>query len=314
MSHFSVLVIGSDVEKQLAPYHEFECTGEDNEYVQDIDITQDLLAEYEKASAETKTSYPTFTEYVSQYHGKNLVKFGKSPDLSDNHAHKYGYALVDAEGNVTKVVDRTNPNKKWDWYQIGGRWNGYFKLKKPHLGALGRPGIQTMDKGYKPPEKDRADVCPKSAIDIEGMRDEAGEAAAKTYDKVAAIIMGHPKPMSWTDMQTKHTVDGKTDWDAARAEYNEQPMVKAFRADDDMFGRHLEDFLIPREEYIQQARDNAIATFAVVREGKWFKRGEMGWWGCVHDEKDKNQWLKEFNQLIDDLPEDTLLTVVDCHI
>lgn len=196
MSHFSVLVIGPDVEKQLAPYHEFECTGEDNEYVQDIDITQDLLAEYEKASAETKTSYPTFTEYVSQYHGKNLVKFGKSPDLSDNHAHKYGYALVDAEGNVTKVVDRTNPNKKWDWYQIGGRWNGYFKLKKPHLGALGRPGIQTMDKGYKPPEKDRADVCPKSAIDIEGMRDEAGEAAAKTYDKVAAIIMGHPKPMS----------------------------------------------------------------------------------------------------------------------
>ena len=34
MSHYSVLVIGENVEEQLAPFHEFECTGDDNEYVQ----------------------------------------------------------------------------------------------------------------------------------------------------------------------------------------------------------------------------------------------------------------------------------------
>ena len=22
-----------------------------------------------------------------------------------------------------------NPNSKWDWYEVGGRWTGYFKLK-----------------------------------------------------------------------------------------------------------------------------------------------------------------------------------------
>ncbi len=36
MSHFSVLVISEkqeDVEKLLAPYHEFECTGENDKYV-----------------------------------------------------------------------------------------------------------------------------------------------------------------------------------------------------------------------------------------------------------------------------------------
>lgn len=35
MSHFTVLVIGPNYEEQLAPYHEFECTGCDDEYVQD---------------------------------------------------------------------------------------------------------------------------------------------------------------------------------------------------------------------------------------------------------------------------------------
>ena len=31
MSHYTVLVIGDDPEKQLAPFHEFGCTGIDDE-------------------------------------------------------------------------------------------------------------------------------------------------------------------------------------------------------------------------------------------------------------------------------------------
>ena len=46
MSHFSVIVIGNDPEKQLAPYHEFECTGEDDEYVQTIDDTEKVREHY----------------------------------------------------------------------------------------------------------------------------------------------------------------------------------------------------------------------------------------------------------------------------
>jgi hypothetical protein len=32
------------------------------------------------------------------------------------------------------------------------------------------------------------------------------------------------------------------------------------------------------------------------------------------DEKDKDTWNKEFAKLLDSLPDDTLLSVVDCHI
>lgn len=45
MSHFTVAVFTNEnksVEELLAPFHEFECTGINDEYVQDVDITEDV--------------------------------------------------------------------------------------------------------------------------------------------------------------------------------------------------------------------------------------------------------------------------------
>lgn len=50
MSHFAVIVIGPDFEKQLAPYHEFECTGTVDEYVQSVDETEERRKEFEEAT------------------------------------------------------------------------------------------------------------------------------------------------------------------------------------------------------------------------------------------------------------------------
>ena len=54
--------------------------------------------------------------------------------------------------------------------------------------------------------------------------------------------------------------------------------------------------------------------FAFVKEGKWYERGEMGWWACVSDEKPMDEWEAEFRRMLITLSEDTLLTLVDCHI
>jgi hypothetical protein len=48
MSHFACMVIGPNIETQLAPYHEFECTGIDDEYVVDVDETADYQKEYDE--------------------------------------------------------------------------------------------------------------------------------------------------------------------------------------------------------------------------------------------------------------------------
>jgi hypothetical protein len=53
MSHFSVMVV-TDTEPTedtlaavMQPYHEFECTGDDDQYVQDVDDTAELRQQYE---------------------------------------------------------------------------------------------------------------------------------------------------------------------------------------------------------------------------------------------------------------------------
>jgi hypothetical protein len=65
-----------------------------------------------------------------------------------------------------------------------------------------------------------------------------------------------------------------------------------------------------KEDYINE--HSKFSAFALLKDGVWYAKGEMGWWAAVSDEKDN--WQEEFTKLIASLPEDTLLTVVDCHI
>jgi hypothetical protein len=51
----------------------------------------------------------------------------------------------------------------------------------------------------------------------------------------------------------------------------------------------------------------------MLKNGEWFAKGERGWFGMSSDDNAEN-WVEEMEKLINSLPEDTLLTVVDCHI
>ena len=169
MSHFTVLVIGPDHERQLAPYHEFECTGEDDEFVQDVDVTEETRESWEEQKQRDGNTVRNFAEFASDWQGATIALGKSAIDLSGEH--KYGYTLVE-DGEVVEVVRRTNPNKKWDWYVVGGRWQGFFRVKAHSMaGALGVQGVPAMlDPSYEVPGPDRADVCFKADLDVEGMR------------------------------------------------------------------------------------------------------------------------------------------------
>jgi hypothetical protein len=393
MSHFTVLVIGDNPEAQLAPYHEFECTGIDDQHVVDVDKTDEAREEYANSKSaryrapdgslhnlftpkgdwdysffrdateeelsrigtinafdnrgtldgrrwtstprggghviriqsladgwnevEVPTSeVETFAEWVEGWYGIKVVHFGEQPDATGNRkheSHKYGYALLDIRGDVVKVVKRTNPNKKWDWYQIGGRWTGFFKLKVHAMaGALGIASLLcVMELEYKAPGADRADQCFIGDVDVEGMRSEAGTKAAETYDKFHLIADPHPLIVPWSEIRERHG----DDIEAARKEYHAQPGVKALNATKEFsWDCDPSDYAVSREVFIQKARDRAFTTFAVVKDGQWYEKGSMGWWGMVSGEQDQQEWNAHFNSLIDGLPASTLVTLVDCHI
>jgi hypothetical protein len=215
---------------------------------------------------------------------------------------------------------------KWDWYSIGGRWLGYFKLK---AGAedfsVGESGS-----GDNGPEND-ADQCLKGDVDVEYMRSKRGVAAGALWDRAQVIFGDLPPVRRWEEFYAD-TLDPDTAQprsneaiEEARKLYHDQPRVKAMAEHDskvgyeericDFGGASVEDFQVSREQYVQEARDGALPTYAYLYRGEWFAPGKMGWFGMSSDsDAERNRFRREFNEFFDTLPDDTLLTLVDCHI
>lgn len=376
MSHFTVLVVGDDHEYQLAPFHEFECTGVDDEFVQNLDRLAEAREEF-GGSSETRYRDPegnlhdpyqdqfyrdptpeetekigpmtgtggghglswtskdwgdgmgyrakvhflpagweevkvasgevtSFAEWIEGWYGWTRIDGDAEPDLEGEH--KYGWVRV-KDGEVVEAIDRTNPDKKWDWYQVGGRWSGHFLLKP---GCSGEHGQRSWMMRDEPKDPRRCDRARKGDIDIAGMRDEAGERAALRWEKMADARRDASAGNQWESWKE---VTGRLGYgQEARDLYNNQPAIVAMRkANDDPFAS-LDDYRCSRGDYIKRARNEAVMTFAFLKDRKWAERGEMGWWGAVSNEQDKDTWTQWFNEQIDALPDDTVLTCVDCHV
>jgi len=382
MSHFTVVVIGDNVEEQLQPYHEFECTGISDQYIQDIDLTEEAREKYENKtervviSPDGKTLSPyedmfyreptpeetkkigvltgtgcghglcwtsrdygdgkgyrtkvhyipegyeekevrtkdkkTFSEFVKDWYGYKTINEKEEPDLEKEH--KYGYIVIDDNDNIIKIIRRTNPNAKWDWYSIGGRWMGYFKLKDGVKPILGQPGV-----GGNKADFGHGDQARAKDIDFLGMKINAMKEAREKYEKLEKYFGGTiPKlDFSWKELLDMENLS----IEEKREKYHSQSAMKRLeeiknknKKDKELIWIDLGNYQISKEEFIKKAGDGAITSFAVVKDGQWYEQGEMGWWACVSNEKEKKDWNEEFNKLLEGLSEDTLLTMVDCHI
>lgn len=361
MSHFTCLVIGDNYEEQLAPYHEFECTGNNDEYVIDVDRTEEARQEYlsnkekicrneetgaivsayddrfyknsekkDKLFSNDKVRYvkvryvpegwveemratkdmKTFREFLQDWYGSRELL----PGEVHGENHKFGFVEIDESGEVVRLIKHTNPNAQWDWYSLGGRWCGFFPLKDTSCGVVGcGTGAAT---GLKPKEG-TADHIRKGDVDIDRARREAEEEANSSFDKWEKCFTGLPRPSSWKTFFDK--VDSKEiSYEEARKLYGDQPVIKRWdgytRKEQMWCSTPVALFGFDREAYVKKCRNNALVTFAVVKDGKWHDRGSMGWWRIVSDEKDQDQWSEEFQKMYDELPDDTMLTLVDCHI
>lgn len=292
MSHFTVMVIGDDPEKQLSPFDEslespLRCTGEVS------DEEKNDMIEYYKDPQRGGIDLPFDELYKLKGEDWNGGQFKK-------------------DAGVWKSYTSYNENSKWDWYQMGGRWSGFLKLKE---GAKGENGERSWANKNEPAKAGWADAALKKDIDFEGMKNEAAEIAGKEWDKANEVLKDLPVSESWESIRRRYTKNDTdfTDIDKARSEYNSQPRVVACYQRLD-FGYPPENFAISREEYIQNARNGAISTFAMLKYGEWIEKGEMGWFGMARNEKNQNEWDKYFSDTIDSLPDDTMISIYDCHI
>ena len=40
----------------------------------------------------------------------------------------------------------------------------------------------------------------------------------------------------------------------------------------------------------------------------------MGFWATVSNEMPEAEWIAQFNQMLDSIPDSTLLTLLDCYV
>ncbi len=291
MTHFTVLVVGDNVEEQLLPYHEFECTGFDNQYVQDIDVTEDFNAQFQR---DKEDGYATISEYLTEYRGINIINNMDELDLKGKH--KYGYALMDGD-KIIKVVCRTNPNRKWGWWVEGGRWTGFFTLK----------------------DGSKSNSAKKSDIDFDKMLQKTLAPRLDDYHLFSAykgfnISLNTLRKNFKTWEQLR--LDSSLNIEQRREIYNAQELVKVFKqllpdywgADDDIIS-------LEYENYLEKETRAALKTHAMVINSQWHQKGQMGWFACSDETEDSTaKYYKFFESTLNSLPDDTLLTLVDCHI
>lgn len=307
--HFSVLVIGDDVEKQLAPFQQNnmgKCPKEYLEFIpetelEEVDEKYKWHLEYhQKQVDEEFFSMKCPKDHYSSTSDKP-IKEKVCPNCKTELIDTHDSELARRQEALEKIKSQTpmdwakeyyndyefregigwgymeNPNAKWDWYQVGGRNSGAFKLKEGANGKAGTPSLLgLMHKGavqeYEEHMKGRADQAMKKDIDF--TPEEKYLQKARRFWEVY--------------------VEGK------EPECDEEKwLTKIERTPKEVFIKKYGD----KESYAKRRAE--FETYAVLKDGVWTEV----------DEYADGEWPESYVKMwIDDLPEDTLLTVVDCHM
>lgn len=281
MSHFTVVVCAKDpdrLDEILAPFDE--------------NLETEPRRDYETGGPEDHWS-------VAGSRKEGLLPDGAVTWTQVAEAHNKRYSedpiLLDEDGRAYQMTTR-NPQAKWDWWTIGGRWSGYF------VGVGGS----------------RCDSGRKSALDLDALRALKAAEARITHAKFRAVIAGTPEPVPWRTY-ADNISEGSCTIDEARREYHAQPRITALRDSED-FRWHdaddIEELGRPEALYVERARARAVPGYATITaDGRWMAPGRMGWWGMSDDEEgDRIGYWEAANAYIDSLPDDVYLIAVDCHI
>ena len=59
---------------------------------------------------------------------------------------------------------------------------------------------------------------------------------------------------------------------------------------------------------------SGVSTFAVLLNGEWVERGEMGWWGIVTNEETDDSWESQIKDIKKRVNPTDIITIIDCHI
>jgi hypothetical protein len=304
MSHFSLLVripeskVGSGaiiehrveleraLDDMLAPYAENQ--EPDSPYLAFRDSHAGILSDYER--------------YKVQGQGQTL----------ESYAEENGYVLKD--GRYGYMM---NPNGKWDWWVIGGRWCGQLIRKERGVADVGEPSLITQLSGQETTLGDRqCDIVRVEDYDYE-------EADRATESKIDNFINGYELSKTGNNDSlfephgTLMALGLRVCTQPRRIKLNENGEEvldsagkTVFEAAEFYDAPFTPDDLRTKYRWYWEPR-----TYAVLNENGWHAAGEMGWFGCSSDTPEsKAAFCRSYRQrFIEGGNPKDVLVMVDCH-
>lgn len=269
MTHFIVVVVGDDYDYLLAPYSE-------GISVKPYPNTppEEILKKFKRVEVRSfqKQQNGVPLDLFEKRTIETVVNHGKVPSW---WWKEYNGSGMDENGWGLSTY---NPNAKWDWYSLGGRWTGTLPLKKGKVGTLGEPGAF----GNPPLREKGVDQCRIEDVDWDQLKKDAEKTAGEEWDTLF------------------EPYDPKKCW------YKEEYANAQKKLHIDMYGT--------REEYIR--RRGYWMPYALLSEKTgWVAPGEMGWFGMSTDDtEDREEFCERFVKLMKSFPKDSIISVIDCHI
>ena len=216
--------------------------------------------------------FPLKLRWTDEECYKDVVRYEEPEDIMPDGSIKHHY----------------NPNAKWDWYSIGGRWCGSLYVDENYTdGTIGEmswtyEGDKNAAYGCEYPGYKRVDGAFLKDVNFPNTQQEIER--AKRFWEIY-IEGDNPK-----DDDEKALVEHEF-W---KREY------------------YLENYKT-KDNYIK-ANSGLILYGVVTKDGKWYEKGQMGWWGIASNE-DCIGWPDTFKKLIWGNVEDgDYITVLDCHV
>ena len=335
MSHFSVLVIGNNVEEQLAPYNvEGQLVPYSEEKASNETHILHTKEELIKVGREdilnyAETMYSIYLENPELYlehcggdpenaHFKYISeKFPEQLNWTDEQIYQeaikyYNEDEIDSKGNV--VVD-WNIHGKWDWYVIGGRWKNMLKLKNS----------DTWYQIFLKNSYTFVDSAKKKDIDWQGMRLAQYERLHELFDKyekeLASELEDNVKQKyieEWKSNKVIQLYDKTRNFRLARIQEEFSTIdeyihyMRVFYSGAIILGEFQFGKEMTREQLL---RDRGGLHFdALVKDGEWYECGKMLMFGQSKPKMSKEEWENLIMKKLDETDDEEYITVVDCHV
>lgn len=286
MSHFAVAVFtkpgGKTVDELLAPYYEGITMEPYIEYTrqQAIDDVKKEIREYMESN-----SYNEYLEDPEKYkenhredHYKYISTYHERLNWTDEQLYEekkrwYEEDMIDDEGNLLSTY---NPNSKWDWYVIGGRFSGMLKSKS------GKHG-EGSSFNRNPRVWGEFDVARVGDIDF------------------SLDMNSYNKAIRWWEVviekQPLKVYENEKDFQSYYTE------------------KYYKEYYRDKETYAKICASCSTYA-VVTPDGKWHSKGDMFWWGISSETGNESlDWDLHYKErFIDTADPNWTMTIVDCHI